>query len=279
MAAPKYIALQPSLWSCAEIVRKHFTSKGYTALVEGRLNGAPYSPTFRFVRKPEVLLIEVVEKITTREKNSIADWNNFCKLERSQPTYFVFGVCDATSLTNLDEELASSCGVGILVTDSNSIRNKVAPKDVSISAQLPKLGLMPTKVRRLLGKAYDHFDKSEFQLSYESACREFEKESRNYLKRHQRSGRIVFQSSGKPPRKYTNSAIEKLTMGQLLGVFETIQMPNYSDKRVIHGLRQIVALRNLLIHHSNKLQAQKALRENFEKLLWAIIDASKEVVR
>jgi hypothetical protein len=154
----------------------------------------------------------------------------------------------------------------------------IPPQDLALHVTVPEIKVLPVKLRRRLGSAYEQFGRSNWREGFEDACQAVEAESRAYLKRGMQSGRLVFLKPNGNPFNWTPKHIEKMTGGQLSDAFRAIRTQNRSDAVIGQGLTRLNRDRVGVVHFKAKARTEKRLRENVGRHMWTVIAVLKELL-
>jgi len=105
-------------------------------------------------------------------------------------TYVSLFAFRITSKLLLNQEQLRSKSFGLSAISSSGIAQIIAPIDLNLNIALPERRSLPTRLKALLGAAYDHFDQGSWRDGFEEASRVLEIQSRCYLKRWIKTSRI-----------------------------------------------------------------------------------------
>lgn len=268
MARRKFQTVPDELLHVAESMADFMTNRGFTVRPEKQDLGYPNCPTLHCRRGHTTCVIEVVTQI---ERQRLVEWVGYGK-SAGQDFRVSFAVSAAAGLrAEVRDELAEA-GAGLFELDGDGCEERVVAQDLSLNVELPPLASMPQPVRRLLGPAYEHFDRGNWRESFEAAAQALEEEARRYLKRHMT--RVIFV--GKP---VTTQLINRMTLGALAKSFQRIQNQNLDDKQIGATLDVINKDRIGVVHHRGRKRAENRLRVNVGRHMWAICGAMKHVVK
>jgi hypothetical protein len=168
-------------------------------------------------------------------------------------------------------------GVGLYAAFDDKLVEHIAPADLALNVQLPEAKTLTRPVRQVLGAAYEQFERTQWREGFEEACQALETESRRYLKKWTRTGRIkILRKRG--PITLANRQIDKLTMGQLADIFRDIQAQNHADNVIGQALATINRDRVGVAHHKRRKATERRLRTNVGLHMWTIVAAMKELV-
>ncbi|MCK4850211.1 MAG: hypothetical protein KAT11_02615 [Phycisphaerae bacterium] len=236
--------------------------------------GFPYTPTLYCKRQQTRIVVEVVSAL---DLNRIEEWVAFGK---SSGQDFRIAVClpEDKPVSPQNEERLRSLGVGYFVVRQNQLVERIVAVDLALNVQLPELSRQPMDVRKLLGPAYEKFQGARWREGFKDACEAFEEEARRYLKRHTKMGRIqIVLRTG--PVTLSLARINKMSMGQLAGMFARIQNQNRADSIIGETLDAINKDRIWAVHHKSKKATESRLRKNVGRHMWSLINAFKVVVK
>jgi hypothetical protein len=265
-----YKTLAVGLAEYADIVAEHFATSGYTVRMERDELGFPYTPTFVLKRHPTTILLEVSNKIQMERLN---DWTKYGK---SCGTDTRVAICLPHTVAVSAEDVAKlrDQKIGLYLSFKDRAVEQLAPADLALNVELPDRAALPRPVRELLGSAYDQFARTQWREGFEDACAVLEAESRKYLKKWSKTGRVKILRRGAP---ITLSArqIDKMTMGQLVNTFGQIQAQNHADSTIHKALATLNKDRIGVVHHKRKAWTEKRLRTNVGQHMWKIVAALK----
>lgn len=261
------------LIECATAVVQDFRQRGFTVSIEKHEIGFPYTPTLYCRRKQTRIIIEVMDKISATRMHEWVAYGH------SAGQDFQVAICLPQNTKILDGDLTMMRNqqIGVYLADATIVREQVAPVDLGINVTLPEIKKENMKVRRLLGRAYDHFNNGHWREGFEAACQGFEDEARRYMKRHIKSGRIRCLSRGRP-NSPTDKHVNRLSMGQLGELFAMIISPNHADSLIGETLKTVNKDRINVVHRTEHLRTEKRLRQNVGRHMWSLMNAVKEVV-
>ena len=215
------------------------------------------------------VFVEVVSKLKILEVRQWVSYGRGCQTD----TRVVFATRANVTVPAKDIEQLKTLGVGLLQIGSSGVFEVIAPKDLALQIQLPEV---PRSLKRILGEAYDQFDRGEWREGFETAAQVLEQEARSYLKTHVSSGRIVVRE--KNGKSLKPSSLDRLTMGGLAEKFSLITGPNSADTRIGQALSQINADRITVAHFKNKgVAREKRLRANVSHHMWVVVGALRAI--
>ena len=274
MANRGYTTVSEWLLEHVRVAERGFKDRGYTLSREKRELGFPYVSTFLCSRQRTKVIVEVWEKI---QPARIEAWTAFAR-SAGEDTRFAIYLPAAAECTPAEERMLRNTGVGFYRCGSNELVEVVAPKDLAVNISLPRLADLPARVRKLLGSAYELFDRSQWREGFDDACKTFENAARKYFQTGCDRGRIKLVRNGKtvvPSR----AEIRRMTLGGLAAAFSQIQGQNYIDSIVGKTLNRINPERVESTHRKLHLRTEKRLREHAGHHMWALIEALKELLK
>lgn len=274
MARTVFNTVPEELLEYAEVALAHFRNMGYTIKIEEVEIGYPYTPTLLCNRQNTIMIVEVISSV---DLNRIQEWVSYGK--SSGCDFRVALCCPIENLLSArDEEILREIGVGCYLADEVRLIERIVPSDLGLNVTLPDIKKLPMKVRKLIGPAYEQFDKAQWREGFETACQAFEDESRKYLKRHIKRKRIrIYSRSG--PTTPSASEINRMTMGQLANTFEKIITKNHSDSTIAKTLKSINKDRIAVVHKRSQKTTERRLRKNVGRHMWSLITAMREVIK
>ncbi len=256
----------------AESAVKYFRSKGYTVSIERQELGYPFTPTLKCVRRQTTLVVDLQSKILI---DRLRQWVAHCK-SCTEDTRISVVLPETTTIRPRHESELRLLGIGCHIATVRSLTQKVTPRDLTISLELPELNNMPKKLRELLGHSYEQFEDSNAIDGFSEACVLLENECKRHLKKGVDSGRIKF-ISGRGPCTYTKSQINNRTMGQLIKVFGQIQNKNSIDNGLYQALERINPDRVSVSHERSRVRVARRLSKNATHNMWVIVQALKSI--
>ena len=268
-----YKTIADELLAPAEIVAYDFETRGFTVRAERGELGFPYTPTFLCKRQTTTIIVELDSQI---RRDRLQAWHRYC---RSCGKDTRLAVCVPSSAVLPAEELAflRQNGIGFYAAFADRLDEQNAPADLALNVQLPQLNTLPPGVRQLLGPAYEQFQRTHWREGFEDACQALETESRRYLKKWIRTGRITIIGK-RGPLSLSNKQINKMTMGALAGTFKKIQAQNHADTIIGQALATINRDRVGVAHHKKRVATENRLRRNVGQHMWTIVAAMKELL-
>ncbi len=274
-----YTILPDELNEIADQLADSFVARGFKVQTEKTEIGFPFPPTLLCTRTNlERVIIEVVAGFEQARFDTWVAYGRSCNKEIK----IYLAVPEATVLSDAVLGRMRSNNLGLYRIGDGGIVEAEEAGDLSISIALPELRTLPAAARPLLGAAYDQFKASRWREGFEDACKVLDVESRKYLVKWTKTGRIQFiEKRGNTSRLVTLTAkqINKMTIGQLAVRFSQIQAQNSSDRIIGQALAKINKDRVNLTHHKWKNQTEVKLRANVPQHMWIIIHALKELAK
>lgn len=275
MPRRNYTLLPDILVETADKIADSLAARGFSVAVEKLALGFPFPPTLYCKRgKLEQSVIEVVPSY---DDARFSTWASYAKACPTEMKVFV-AVSEEVVLSATALQKIRSAGIGIYRVQGGTVIPELDAADLSITISLPKLMSLPKTARPLLGPAYDHIAATRWREGFEDACKVLDVESRKYLKRWHKTGRVRFIANGKIINM-TDRKIDKLTLGQLAVKFTEIQAQNSSDRMIGSALARINKDRVNLTHNKWKATTEKRLRANVGQHMWVIAQAMKELTK
>jgi hypothetical protein len=274
MPRRQYKTVADELLDYPEVIASYFENVGFRVYPERSEVGFPYTPTHLCKRgKITTIITELAAKIVFKR---IEDWVRYGK-SCGRDTRIALCLPSTVNISPDELEKLREKGIGLYAAYSNRLVERLAPADLGLNLALPELGDFPAKIRELLGPAYEQFARAQWRDGFEDACQALEDETRRYLKRWSRTGRIkVLRKKG--PVTLSDREINKLTMGQLAGVFATIEAQNHGDSVIGHALSKINKDRIGVAHFRARASTEKRLRANVGQHMWVILAAVRELL-
>lgn len=268
----KFKTIADELLDHAEVAGNHFENRGFAVRVEKIELGFPYTPTFLCKRDATTIIVEVDAQL---RKDRLEAWVRYC---RSCGKDTRLAICLPSAIVIPADEVAAlrQKGIGLYAAFNDRLDEQIAPADLALNVQLPEANTLALPVRRVLGGAYDQFQRTQWREGFEEACQTLETEARRYLKKWSRTGRVkILRKKG--PITLTNPQIDKMTMGQLAETFRNIQAQNHADNVIGRALATINRDRVGVAHHKRKKATERRLRTNVGQHMWTIVAALKEL--
>lgn len=274
MAKKNFQAVPTELIEHAETLRRHLDMLGYRINLEPHELGYPQAPTIVGKLRHKTVIYEACSKIDIK---NIRQWVAFCK-SCSEDTRFALCIPESSISTHLSkhQKECQSIGVGIYVSDSSTIKEFSAPKDLSLKLELPDLSTLPKAIRSLLGPAYELINRGEWREGFFQGCKALEQKAANYLVDAINTGRLNIYEKGviKNP---TPATIKRLPLGALKDTFSKAQPQNSTDSMLFKTLKAINPDRIPQAHKVPTSKQEANLRKNVGTNMHAIVQALKSM--
>jgi hypothetical protein len=272
-AAWSFIAVPDDLIEYAEAMAEHFDSRGYTVRTEPSETGFPYTPALVCKRDRTRVIVEVEARLNSAR---VAEW---CRYAQSMTgdTRVALGVPTGTTRTSDEEAAIRALRAGLYECGPDGVIELAAPHDLAVNVQLPDPHSLSPKLRKLLGRTYEQFDRSQWREGFEDACQVLEAAARKHLWKSVDDGRIVVLDRRGRRRRLTETQVRKMPMGPLGEAFAGINIPNHADAVVADVLKRINKDRVGVVHHKGTAAAEERLRRNVGRHMWSVIAALKEL--
>jgi hypothetical protein len=274
MSGPKYLTVPEELIEHADAAAGYFRTYGYSVAIERQQIGFPYTPALVCRRQQTTLVVEMDSRIDLDRLEEWARYGHSC----ARDTRVAVVVDASASISAEAEGLLRERGIGLYVSASAGVNERIAPQDLAVNVQLPALASQKARIRKLLGSVYEQFDRSNWREGFEEACQVVESEARRYLKDGVKRKRIVVTDRIGRVRKLDAAAIERMTMGQLARAFQNIQRQNHTVAVVADVLGRLNKDRVGVVHHKAKRGTEIRLRRNVGQHMWAILAALKALL-
>ena len=147
MARP-FSTVADELLEHAECIADHLEVRGYSVSVERVELGYPYTPALRCRRPPTTLIVEVYGSI--RRDGRLDAWARFAK-SSSRDTRVAIAIPRDAPRDADDDSMLRDLGVGLYLSDGNTIEEAIAPMDMAVNVQLPERRFL-ARFRRFLGR-------------------------------------------------------------------------------------------------------------------------------
>lgn len=269
MEAADFVSAPEELLSAAIAYGEMLQDQGYKVTIEPFELEFPRSPFLLAKRRHTRIILEVQSAL---DLPTIREWVRYGK-GCPRDTRFLVGLALGSEVVQADLAELKSLGVGLLMDGDDGPFELLAPKDLALNLELPDV---PVGLRRLLGNAYDQFDRGQWREGFEDACQVLEQEARTYLKMHLSRGRIVLQPRRGTPK--TAAQISKMTIGDLAATYTTIHTPNVADSRIGQALERLNGDRITVAHYKGKDAAREAkLRRNVARHMFVVVQALRQI--
>jgi hypothetical protein len=197
--------------------------------------GYPFTPTLRAKRASTTAFVEVDGRIQLSRLTEWAAYGRSCSRDTR-----VWVALDSNAPRSGSEDVElKKIGVGILVVDAGTVSEILPSQDLALNLALPDITTAPRPVQKILGRAYEHFDRAEWRECFNDACLALETTARSHLWKGIRSGRIILVSTAGKQVSMTKPQVDRLTMGQLAGQFALIQPQSRSDRVIGDALKRV----------------------------------------
>lgn len=265
-----YTTVADELVEHADATAEYFVNLGYTVRIEWAELGFPYTPTFVCKRGRTTVIVEVAKTITV---DRLRNWQAYAR-SSGRDTRVAISLPSNSAVTPDEEASLRSEGMGLYRSVAGTLQEGIPPRDLALNLQLPDIASLDPRSRKLMGSAYEQFNRSQWREGFEDACQTFESEARRYLLAGIRSGRITLLGKG-GPKHLTAKQVNKLTMGQLASLFPQIQNQNYADAIIGKTLKTINRDRIGVAHHKGRAATEARLRRNVGRHMWTLVAAMK----
>ena len=211
MARWNFLTVPDELLGEAVAIATHFDGLGYHVTAEPRELGYPFTPTLRCDRSPTTLLVEVSRRAQVDRLSEWAAYASACE----DDTRVTVGLPDAARIPQKQNLQLSKLGVGLLIVSAGQVTETLAPRDLSMNVNLPRISRDAVPIRTALGAVYEHFNRSNWREGFSDACVVFEDACRKYLWKAISSGRTGVLKENGQPKVLTRALVDGMTMGQL----------------------------------------------------------------
>lgn len=246
-------------------------SDGWNVKTEPYDLAFPRTPVFSAKRGMTTRIVDIQWSM---DPPLLRDWARYCK-SCSRDTRFCVVIAGPDMPTVAELDIARELGIGVFVRGASGLHEVVAAQDLAIQLDPPEV---PVGLRRLLGEAYDHFDKGLWREGFEAAATVLEQQARLYLKREVNKGRVTFVNAKGNPVRYSDAQIMKMTMGALAGAFGEITTPNVADTRIGQCLKKINPERVTVAHFKGKDAArERRLRAKVAQHMFVVMAGLRHI--
>lgn len=268
MKAADFTATPDDLLASAIRFGEHLAGNGWRVRIEPFDLAYPRTPVFVVSREHTTTIVEVQ---STVEIALIEEWARYARTCGKDTRVLVaVGSDDPDVIGGAILERLRSSGVGLLLVGTDGPYEVLPPKDLALQLELPEV---PEKLRPILGRAYDLFDRGEWREGFEHACTRFEQESRKYLKARVLRGGATFISAAGSTKTYTSARIGKMTLGQLAQAFGEMRSPNLVDSRLGQCLKEVNPERVTAAHYKGAAAArEKKLRGAVARHMFIVVN-------
>lgn len=274
MTSREFLTVPDELLEVAEAIATDFEERGFKVLVEHSDLSYPFTPALVCKRKSTTVIIEVDKAVVMAR---LQEWGRYCG-SCSRDTEVALALPADVVIPPAQEDRLRNLGIGIYRTSASGVTEVAPPRDLALQLKLPERRNLHPKLRKLLGSAYDQFNRAQWREGFEEACQALEEEARRYLKREVKAGRAVILDARGRPKTLTDKAIDKMTMGQLKDTFLAIRNLTRADSLIAEGLTRINKDRVRVAHHKAKGSAEAALRKNVGQHMWSIVSILRAIL-
>lgn len=269
MARWEFLTVSDDLLGVATAVADYLHGRGYVVVPERQEIGYPFTPTLHAKRGSTTAFVEVDGRIQLTRLTEWAAYGRSCTRDTR-----VWVALDAHAPRSgaVDVDL-KKLGIGILVADAGVISEILPSQDLALNLALPDITTAPRPVQKILGRAYEHFDRAEWRESFNDACLALETTARGHLWKGIKSGRVVLVSPNGKPVSMSKSEVDKLSMGQLADRFTMIQPQSRADRVIGDALKRVNPDRVPATHHKLRATTETRLRRNVGRQMWLIYGA------
>jgi hypothetical protein len=113
--------------------------------------------------------------------------------------------------------------------------------------------------------------------SFEDACQAVEVATRDYIKRAVRTNRLAFAKPNGAPKVWTEAQVDKMTLGQLGDVLNSITVPNHRDVLIGQGVARLKTDRIGVAHYKTRKSTETSLRKNVGRHMYAAVATLREL--
>jgi hypothetical protein len=270
-----FLTVPDELLGQAVAIATHCEALGYHVIPEPRELGYPFSPTLRCTRSPTTLLVEVARRAQVDRLSEWAAYASACEAD----TRIALGLPAGASVPQKQSLLLSKLGIGLLVVSANGVTETLAPRDLSMNVNLPRISRDAASIRSALGAVYEHFGRSNWREGFGDACVVFEDACRKYLWKAISSGRTSVLKQNGQPKALTRSLVDGMTMGQLAADCRRMQKQNHCDNVVADTLTALNPDRILVAHKMRRPKTEARLRKSVGPQMWRIVTALREIYK
>lgn len=274
MTGREFLTVPDELLEFAGLAVDFFEGRGHTVKIEHNEVEYPYRPTMRCKRERMTLLVEVVETVDLKRA---AEWGRYAK-SASRDTRVAIALPEANARKPTDDQALRDLGVGLYTVATERTIEIVVPMDLALNLEPPELQNLPPRVRKLVGAAYDQFDRAQWREGFAEICQQLERCARTHLSKGIASGRITMRRANGSAWMPTQDQVNRLTLGQLAGAYACIQNPNHADAVTAVALKRINKDRVGVAHHKTTPATETRLRKNVGRHIWLAINTLRELV-
>lgn len=245
-------------------------SRGFRVETEPYDLEYPNSPVLKGVRGKENYYFEVASAVNVSRAE---EWVKYGKAS-SADTRYVVAIAGGRPVSPSDLARLTTLGVGVDIIETNDVHPMCGAHDLSLNVEFPRL---TPKLHKSLGNARDLFTRGSWKEAFEDACLALEMESRAFMKKAIRSGRVAFVDNKGKSVSYTEAQIGHMTLGALATAFGNIANPSQTESRVAQALKRINPKRVTVAHFKHKpgTKRERELRTQVGKDLIVIVNAMK----
>jgi hypothetical protein len=264
----EFQTIPSDLVEAAQATVREFRGRGYRIRAEPRELRYPFTPTMVCQRDHTTVIVEVD---SAPPEKRLRDWRAFCR-SCDRDTRIALVLPPTVALSPSELARLREDGIGVYsATGASSLTESAPPQDLALNLALPELSAQSAVVRKLLGAAYDQFERSQWREGFGEACQVLESEARRYLVRHFKSTRIRILRNGRP-QTLTRKQVESMTLGQIKDTFERIISPSQTDSQIAQALKSLNPDRIAEAHLKNKAATERRLRKNVGQHMWVVMN-------
>jgi hypothetical protein len=268
MAKREFLTVPDELLECAEIVTDWFEARGHSLKIEHNEMAYPYRPTLRCKRERTTLLVEVA---ITVDIDRAGEWARYGKSAIGDTRVALVVPSDLERKPSEDKALRA-LGVGLYEVSGSDVTEVMPPMDLALNLAPPDLKNLPPRVRRVVGSAYDQFDRSQWREGFEEICQALERAARAHLQKDIKTGRVSLRRASGKAWNPTQEQVGKMPLGALAEAYAAILNPSHVDAVTGTALKKLNKDRVGVAHYKGLASAETRLRKNVGQNIWLAIN-------
>jgi len=176
-----------------------------------------------------------------------------------------------------DIQFCTSSGVGMYHLNGEVYERLLEEVDLAFQVSLPNRKELKPKVRKLVGSAYDLFEKGEWRQGFLEAAQALEEESRKYLRRRVNNGKNQYKD-GRKTKSVTLSEVNKMTLGGVKNVVCNLVIQTTLDSRLCAGITKLNPTRIARVHKPTSRATERRMRDRVGRDMWMIVNLLREMI-
>lgn len=255
-------------------LEQHLAENGYDVTIEGSELGFPFTPTIMALRDHQTLIIELSSLI---DHSRLSRWVKFCRSQSADTRLCAVISHDAAHEATTNRYCQEN-RLGLWTFHDGRVVELRAPVDLAVQVDLPTLAELAPKLRRYLAGPFRKISTEDWRDGLNDIYLAIEDEARKYLVEGILRTRIAVVVD-KKGRLLTVEEVDKMTLGQLKEAFKNIRNQNQKDALIGNTLALLNPNRVKLIHSRRDSEAERAIRRDVGRHIWAAIGCLEEILK